>query len=81
MPYFLTISLIIIAYFLGSISAAIISCTLLNKVDPRTVGSMNPGATNVLRYAGKKAAMFTLLGDLFKGLIPVAIDMLLVLIG
>jgi len=69
MPYFL----VILAYFIGSISAAIITCKMLNKVDPRTVGSKNPGATNVLRYAGKKAALFTLAGDLLKGLIPVAI--------
>lgn len=69
MPYFL----VILAYFLGSISSAIISCKLLNKVDPRTVGSGNPGATNVLRYAGKKAAFFTLVGDILKGLVPVAI--------
>ncbi len=39
--------------------------------DPRTGGSNNPGATNVLRIAGKKAAFFTLLGDFLKGLIPV----------
>lgn len=69
MPYFI----VILAYFIGSVSAAIITCKLLNKVDPRTVGSKNPGATNVLRYAGKKAALFTLVGDLLKGLIPVAI--------
>ena len=73
MPYFLPILLIILAYFIGSVSAAIISCKLLNKVDPRTVGSKNPGATNVLRHAGKKAALFTLAGDLLKGLIPVTI--------
>ena len=73
MPYYLPISLIIIAYFVGSVSSAIISCKLLNKVDPRTVGSKNPGATNVLRHAGKKAAAFTLIGDVLKGLIPVAI--------
>ena len=73
MPYFLPILLTIIAYFVGSISAAIITCKLLNKVDPRTVGSKNPGATNVMRHAGKKAAFFTLAGDLLKGLIPVAI--------
>jgi len=69
MPYFL----VILAYFLGSVSTAVISCKMLGKVDPRTVGSKNPGATNVLRYAGKKAAFFTLLGDLLKGLAPVAI--------
>ena len=39
--------------------------------DPRTGGSNNPGATNVLRIAGKKAAFFTLVGDSLKGLIPV----------
>ncbi|MEE9445369.1 MAG: glycerol-3-phosphate 1-O-acyltransferase PlsY [Cocleimonas sp.] len=69
MPYFL----VILAYFIGSVSAAIITCKIMGKVDPRTVGSHNPGATNVLRHAGKKAAIFTLLGDLLKGLIPVAI--------
>ncbi|KAG1682793.1 Glycerol-3-phosphate acyltransferase [Nymphon striatum] len=45
----------------------------MGKVDPRTVGSKNPGATNVLRHAGKTAAAFTLLGDSLKGLIPVAL--------
>ncbi len=69
MPYFL----IILSYFIGSISAAIITCKILGKVDPRTVGSNNPGATNVLRHGGKKAAVITLLGDMLKGLIPVAI--------
>ncbi len=69
MPYFL----VILAYFIGSVSAAIISCKILGKVDPRTVGSKNPGATNVLRHGGKKAAVFTLIGDMLKGVIPVAI--------
>ncbi len=69
MPYFL----VILAYFIGSISTAILACKILGKPDPRTVGSKNPGATNVLRYAGKKAAVITLLGDSLKGLIPVAI--------
>lgn len=69
MPYFL----VVFAYFVGSVSSAIISCIIFNKVDPRTVGSKNPGATNVLRYAGKKAAFFTLIGDVVKGTIPVAI--------
>lgn len=58
---------------MGSVSSAIITCKLLNKVDPRTVGSKNPGATNVLRHAGKKAAAFTLIGDILKGLLPVVI--------
>ena len=73
MPDFLPILLIIIAYFLGSASAAIITCKLMGKPDPRTQGSQNPGATNVMRYAGKKAAAITLLGDLLKGLVPIAI--------
>lgn len=65
--------LIILAYLLGSISTAIITCKLLGLPDPRTVGSNNPGATNVLRYGGKKAAAVTLLGDLLKGLLPVLV--------
>ena len=69
MPYFL----VILAYLIGSLSAAIISCKMLGKVDPRTVGSKNPGATNVLRNAGKKAAIITLIGDMLKGVLPVAI--------
>ena len=73
MPDFMPILLLIIAYLVGSASAAIITCKLLGKQDPRTLGSKNPGATNVMRYAGKKAAFFTLLGDLLKGLVPVAI--------
>lgn len=62
---------IIIAYCFGSISSAIITCKLLRLPDPRTQGSGNPGATNVLRIGGKKAALATLLGDILKGVIPV----------
>ncbi len=65
--------LIISAYLIGSISMAIIICKMLNLPDPRTQGSNNPGATNVLRIGGKKAAAATLLGDGLKGVIPVAI--------
>lgn len=65
--------LILIAYLLGSISTAIITCKLMSLDDPRTTGSENPGATNVLRIGGKKAAFFTLLGDILKGLVPVII--------
>lgn len=67
------ISLTIFAYLLGSLSAAIIVCKLMGLPDPRTEGSHNPGATNVLRFGGKKAAAITLTGDAFKGLIPVLI--------
>jgi glycerol-3-phosphate acyltransferase PlsY len=59
------------AYLLGSLSAAIILCRALGLPDPRTQGSRNPGATNVLRIAGRKAAALVLAGDLLKGLIPV----------
>ena len=59
------------AYLLGSISTAIIICKLMGLEDPRSVGSNNPGATNVLRTGGKKAAIITLLGDMLKGLLPV----------
>lgn len=73
LPYFL----VIFAYLVGSISAAILISKLLSLPDPRTVGSKNPGATNVLRYGGKRAAILTLLGDSLKGLIPVLIGHLL----
>ena len=69
LPY----ALVICSYLIGSISAAILVCKLLSLPDPRTLGSKNPGATNVLRYGGKKAAILTLLGDSLKGLIPVLI--------
>lgn len=67
----LDLSLVIAAYLLGSISSAIIVCRLMGLADPRTQGSNNPGATNVLRIAGKKAAAITLLGDSLKGFLPV----------
>ena len=66
-------TLIICAYLIGSISAAIIVCKILNLPDPRTHGSNNPGATNVLRIGGKKAAAIVLLADGLKGAIPVLI--------
>lgn len=73
----ITYLLVPFAYLLGSISAAIIICKLMGLPDPRTLGSNNPGATNVLRIGGKKAAALTLLGDFLKGLIPVVIAQLL----
>lgn len=68
---FLSFISIIIAYLFGSISSAIITCKILRLPDPRGQGSGNPGATNVLRYGGKKAAIITLIGDILKGIIPV----------
>ncbi len=71
------IIMIIIGYLAGSINSAIITCKLLGLPSPRTVGSGNPGATNVLRLGGKKAAIITLVGDALKGFIPVLIAYLL----
>jgi acyl phosphate:glycerol-3-phosphate acyltransferase len=65
--------LVIGAYLMGSISSAIIVCRLMGLPDPRTQGSNNPGATNVLRLGGKKAAAITLLGDSLKGFVPMLI--------
>jgi glycerol-3-phosphate acyltransferase PlsY len=63
----------IFSYLLGSVSSAIVIARLFGLKDPREVGSGNPGATNILRYGGKKAAILTLLGDVLKGAAPVLI--------
>ncbi len=62
---------IIGAYLLGSVSFGILVSKLFGLADPRTVGSGNPGATNVLRSGKKSAALLTLLGDALKGWLPV----------
>lgn len=59
------------AYLLGSVSCAILVCRAMSLPDPRGQGSGNPGATNVMRIGGKKAAALTFLGDFLKGFIPV----------
>jgi glycerol-3-phosphate acyltransferase PlsY len=69
----LNISLVIIAYLFGSVSSAVVVCKLMQLDDPRLHGSNNPGATNVLRLHGKKAAALTLSGDMLKGLLPALI--------
>jgi glycerol-3-phosphate acyltransferase PlsY len=69
--------LIVTGYLIGSISSAIIVCHLMGLPDPREQGSKNPGATNVLRLGGKKAAAITLAGDWLKGLLPVAATQML----
>lgn len=61
----------VVAYLFGSLSSAIIVCRLMRLPDPRSEGSNNPGATNVLRIGGKLPAAITLLGDVLKGVIPV----------
>jgi acyl phosphate:glycerol-3-phosphate acyltransferase len=65
--------LILLAYFLGSIPTGVVLTKVFSNVDPRTQGSKNIGATNVMRTAGKKLGILTLLGDILKGLIPVII--------
>ena len=64
---------IILAYLLGSVSFAVVASWIFRLPDPRTFGSMNPGATNVLRSGNKAAAIFTLLGDSGKGWMAVVL--------
>jgi glycerol-3-phosphate acyltransferase PlsY len=71
----------VIAYLIGSVSSGILVCKFLNLPDPRTEGSMNPGATNVLRIGGKMPALITLGGDMLKGFLPVFIGHLIKLDG
>ncbi len=66
-----------LAYLLGSLSFAILLSRLAGGPDPRASGSGNPGATNMLRVAGKRLAILTLLGDLLKGCLPVLVVKLL----
>jgi glycerol-3-phosphate acyltransferase PlsY len=61
------------AYLLGSVSFAVLSSRLFGLADPRTYGSGNPGATNVLRSGSRKAAFVTLLGDAGKGVVAVVV--------
>ncbi len=65
--------LIVLAYLLGSVSGALIVMQLMGLPDPRSQGSGNPGATNMLRSSGKKAALITLCLDVFKGVIAVLV--------
>ncbi len=75
----ITFSVIILigAYLIGSLSSAIILCKLAGLPDPRSQGSGNPGATNVLRFGGKKLAATVLILDVVKGILPVVIVTLL----
>ena len=66
-----TIALIVIAYLIGSVSFAVLMSRLFHLPDPRTYGSKNPGATNVLRTGRKTVAVLTLLGDATKGWLAV----------
>ncbi|SAK72757.1 glycerol-3-phosphate acyltransferase PlsY [Caballeronia calidae] len=61
----------VVSYLIGSISFAVVVSHAMGLADPRSYGSGNPGATNVLRTGNKKAAILTLIGDAFKGWLPV----------
>lgn len=63
----------VLAYLLGSLSFAVIVSKAMGLADPKSYGSGNPGATNVLRSGSKKAAILTLLGDVLKGVIAVVL--------
>lgn len=69
----LAILFIAIAYAVGSLNSAILVCKAMKLADPRSEGSGNPGATNVLRLAGKQAAIIVLVADVLKGFLPVLI--------
>lgn len=71
MPPMQTAFVILAAYLLGSVPFAMISSRLFGLADPRSYGSGNPGATNVLRSGNKKAALLTLVGDALKGWVAV----------
>ena len=62
---------VVLAYLLGSVSFAVVVSRLMGLADPRSYGSRNPGATNVLRTGNKAAAVLTLLGDAAKGWLAV----------
>ncbi|TYQ03546.1 UNVERIFIED_ORG: glycerol-3-phosphate acyltransferase PlsY [Zoogloea ramigera] len=70
-----TVWMTVAAYLLGSISFAVITSKLFGIADPRTYGSKNPGATNVLRSGNKSAAIVTLIGDGAKGWLAVWLAM------
>ncbi|MDP2680106.1 MAG: glycerol-3-phosphate 1-O-acyltransferase PlsY [Rhodoferax sp.] len=73
MPSFLPLLAVLVGYLIGSLSFAVIVSRLMGLSDPRTFGSKNPGATNVLRSGSKAAAILTLLLDAAKGWLPVAL--------
>ena len=64
---------VVVAYAIGSLSFAVIISRAMGLSDPRSYGSGNPGATNVLRSGNKKAALLTLVFDALKGYVPAAV--------
>lgn len=75
---FLDITVIVIAYLIGSISFAVVISKVMRLPDPHSYGSGNPGATNVLRTGNKSAALLTLLGDAAKGFVALMLARMLV---
>ena len=73
MDVWMPVAVLVASYLVGSLSFAVIVSRLMGLNDPRSYGSKNPGATNVLRSGSKKAAILTLLLDAFKGWLPVAL--------
>ena len=73
MNVWMPVAVLVASYLVGSLSFAVIVSRLMGLNDPRSYGSKNPGATNVLRSGSKKAAILTLLLDAFKGWLPVAL--------
>ena len=73
MTLWIQVGAVLAAYLVGSLSFAVIVTRLMGLNDPRSYGSKNPGATNVLRSGNKKAAILTLLLDAFKGWLPAAL--------
>ena len=73
MDALMPVAVVVAGYLLGSLSFAVIVSRLMGLNDPRSYGSKNPGATNVLRSGSKKAAILTLFLDAFKGWLPVAL--------
>ena len=71
MEYVYASAAVVLAYLLGSLSFAVIVSRVMGLSDPRSYGSQNPGATNVLRSGNKQAAIATLLLDALKGWLPV----------
>lgn len=75
--FFLFFICIALGYVIGSVSSAIIVCRICNLPDPRSEGSLNPGATNVMRLAGKSYGIVVLIADMIKGFLPVLIAQML----
>ncbi|HNC50662.1 MAG TPA: glycerol-3-phosphate 1-O-acyltransferase PlsY [Accumulibacter sp.] len=70
-PFLITVLAVLAAYLLGSVPFAVLASRLFGLADPRSYGSKNPGATNVLRSGHKGAAILTLVGDIAKGWLAV----------